>query len=55
MADAVRPIVGWIDDPPAAPLSAIDRGRPVAMSLRTLDPGDAARLAAYTEGLLRDR
>ncbi|GAT66016.1 short-chain dehydrogenase [Planomonospora sphaerica] len=55
VADAVRPIVGWIDRPPADPLSAIDRGKPVDPSLRTLDPGDAARLAAYTEELLRGR
>ncbi|MFI6507233.1 SDR family NAD(P)-dependent oxidoreductase [Streptosporangium sp. NPDC050855] len=55
VADAVRPIVGWIDEPPADALSAVDRGRPVDRSLRTLDPGDAARLAAYTEDLLRGR
>ncbi|MBW8481914.1 SDR family NAD(P)-dependent oxidoreductase [Actinomadura sp. PM05-2] len=53
--EAVRPIVGWIDEPPAAPLAAFDRGEPVELSLKTLDPGDAARLADYTEGLLRER
>ncbi|GAA3124246.1 hypothetical protein GCM10010466_13940 [Planomonospora alba] len=53
--EAVRPIVGWIDEPPGDPLTAVDRGRPVDRSLRTLDPGEAARLAAYTERLLRDR
>ena len=55
VADSVRPINDWIDHPPARPLSAIDRGKPVDPSLKTLDPGDAARLAAYTESLLRDR
>ncbi|MFF3440572.1 SDR family NAD(P)-dependent oxidoreductase [Streptosporangium sp. NPDC002721] len=53
VADAVRPIVGWIDHPPTDPLSAIDRGRTVDRSLRTLDPDDAVRLVAYTEDRLR--
>ncbi|MGX2992965.1 SDR family NAD(P)-dependent oxidoreductase [Streptomyces sp. JNUCC 64] len=53
VAEAVRPVVEWIDRPPAEELSAVDRGRPVPRSLRTLDPGDAARLADYTEELLR--
>ncbi|MEV4896157.1 SDR family NAD(P)-dependent oxidoreductase [Nonomuraea sp. NPDC055795] len=51
--DAVRPIVGWIDQPPSAALSAFDRGREVDLSLKTLDPAAAARLAAYTEKLLQ--
>ncbi|WP_149261300.1 SDR family NAD(P)-dependent oxidoreductase [Actinomadura sp. K4S16] len=55
VADAVRPIVEWIDQPPESALSAIDRGKPVDMSLKTLDPDDAARLAAYTRDLLRSR
>ncbi|MEU8341940.1 SDR family NAD(P)-dependent oxidoreductase [Spirillospora sp. NPDC048832] len=55
VADAVRPIVEWIDRPPGAPLSAIDRGKPVDLALKTLNPADAARLAAYTEDLLRSR
>lgn len=53
VADAVRPIVEWIDNPPTEPLSAIDRGKAVDKSLKTLDPGDAARLVAYTEDRLR--
>lgn len=53
VADAVRPIVEWIGEPPADPLSAIDRGRPVEKSLKTLDPDDAAHLMTYTENLLR--
>ncbi|MER6174291.1 SDR family NAD(P)-dependent oxidoreductase [Streptosporangium sp. NPDC001681] len=55
VADAVQPIVQWIDRPPADPLCAIDRGKPVEKSLKTLDPDAAARLAAYTESLLRGR
>ncbi|WP_085067096.1 SDR family NAD(P)-dependent oxidoreductase [Catenuloplanes japonicus] len=50
--DSVRPIVDWVDHPPAAKLTAIDRGRPVPPTLRTLDPADAARLRAYTERLV---
>ncbi|WP_052850513.1 SDR family NAD(P)-dependent oxidoreductase [Streptomyces avicenniae] len=52
VADAVRPIDGWINEPPTEPLTAVDRGKPVPPTLRTLDPGDADRLAAYTEDLL---
>ncbi|MFF5262068.1 SDR family NAD(P)-dependent oxidoreductase [Actinomadura viridis] len=55
VADAVRPIVEWIDRPPARALSAIDRGRPVDLSLKTMNPDNAARLAAYTQDLLRSR
>ncbi|MGP4113353.1 SDR family NAD(P)-dependent oxidoreductase [Streptomyces sp. 4N509B] len=55
VAEAVRPIVDWIDHPPPEPLTAVDRGSRLDLSLRTLDPDDAARLATYTEGLLRDR
>ncbi|MFB9909681.1 SDR family NAD(P)-dependent oxidoreductase [Allokutzneria oryzae] len=51
--EAVRPIVEWIDIPPGAPLTAVDRGKPVPLSLKTLDPDDAARLAAYTQTLVR--
>ncbi|XVQ11876.1 SDR family NAD(P)-dependent oxidoreductase [Spirillospora sp. CA-255316] len=53
VADSVRPIVEWIDRPPAEPLYAVDRGKPVDPSLKTLDPDAAARLAAYTEKLLQ--
>ncbi|MFE2044409.1 SDR family NAD(P)-dependent oxidoreductase [Streptomyces sp. NPDC059477] len=55
VADAVRPVVQWIDRPPAAPLTAIDQGRPVDRTLKTLDPEAATRLAAYTEDLLLAR
>ena len=52
VAESARPIVEWIDAPPAAGLTAIDRGKPVDPSLKTLDPGDADRLADLTEALL---
>lgn len=50
--DAVRPLHDWIDNPPGAPLTAIDRGRILPLSLETLDPANARRLAAKTEELL---
>ncbi|MGW0433450.1 SDR family NAD(P)-dependent oxidoreductase [Micromonospora sp. NPDC003197] len=49
---SIRPIVEFIDHPPRAALTAIDRGKPVNPSLKTLDPGDADRLATLTEQLL---
>ncbi len=52
VADAARPVADWIDRPPEEPLTAVDRGKQVPLSLRTLDPGDAARLADRTEELL---
>ncbi|MCP3802042.1 SDR family NAD(P)-dependent oxidoreductase [Allokutzneria sp. A3M-2-11 16] len=52
VAESVRPVVEWIDRPPAAPLTAVDRGRPVDPALRTLDSADAKRLAKYTETLV---
>jgi hypothetical protein len=50
--DAVRPIHDFIDHPPAAPLTAVDRGRKLSPDLPTLRPADARRLADATEGLL---
>jgi hypothetical protein len=49
---SIVPILEWIDQPPTEPLTAIDRGKPVDLSLKTLDPGAARRLATYTENLL---
>jgi NAD(P)-dependent dehydrogenase (short-subunit alcohol dehydrogenase family) len=49
---SVAPILDWIDHPPTDRLTAVDRGRTVDLSLRTLDPTDAARLLAYTRTLL---
>ncbi|GAB3467799.1 SDR family NAD(P)-dependent oxidoreductase [Actinophytocola sediminis] len=49
---SVAPILDWIEHPPAAALTAVDRGRPVEKSLKTLDPDAASRLMAYTEKLL---
>ena len=36
---SVRPVVDWIDTPPAAPLTAVDRGRSLPLDLPTLDSG----------------
>ncbi|CAM3796272.1 SDR family NAD(P)-dependent oxidoreductase [Kibdelosporangium persicum] len=51
VAQSVQPVVDWISKPPAEPLTARDREKPVPLSLRTLSPDDAARLAARTSGL----
>ncbi|TCP57483.1 NAD(P)-dependent dehydrogenase (short-subunit alcohol dehydrogenase family) [Tamaricihabitans halophyticus] len=53
VASAVEPIHGFIDNPPEQPLTAIDRGKHVDPSLRTLDPAAADRLATVTEELLK--
>ncbi|MHA7985589.1 SDR family NAD(P)-dependent oxidoreductase [Rathayibacter sp. CAU 1779] len=53
IADSIAPIHRFIDDPPAAPLTAVDRGRPVPLDLETLDPSNARRLADVTRDLLR--
>ncbi|QIS15016.1 SDR family NAD(P)-dependent oxidoreductase [Nocardia arthritidis] len=50
--ESVRPINDFIDNPPAAPLTAIDRGRILDLSLPTLDPRNARRLASLTKDLL---
>lgn len=50
--DAIRPIHDWIDNPPEAPLTAVDRGTILPLSLKTLNPANARRLAAKTEELL---
>lgn len=52
VAESVEPIHGFIDAPPAAALTAIDRGRPLPLSLPTLDPQSAGRLMRVTETLL---
>jgi NAD(P)-dependent dehydrogenase (short-subunit alcohol dehydrogenase family) len=49
---SVAPVHDFIDRPPSAPLTAIDRGRPVPPGLPTLDPADASRLARVTSALL---
>ncbi|GAB3647097.1 hypothetical protein GCM10028833_10340 [Glycomyces tarimensis] len=49
---SIAPIHGFIDNPPSAPLTAIDRGKPVPLGLETLDPANAERFAAMTKTLL---
>lgn len=49
---SVAPILDWIGDPPTEQLTAVDRGKPVDLALKTLDAGDARRLMAYTASLL---
>ncbi|MFJ6167867.1 SDR family NAD(P)-dependent oxidoreductase [Micromonospora orduensis] len=54
VADAVAPIHQFLDTPPAAPVTAIDRGRLLPPSFPTLDPRDAERLMDLTEKLLNE-
>jgi len=49
---SVAPIHDFIDNPPTTPLTAIDRGTPVSLTLPTLDPTDAVRLAEATAALI---
>lgn len=49
---SIAPIVGWIDHPPTAPLTANDRGRPVPLTIPTLDSAAARRLSTVTAELL---
>lgn len=50
---SAAPVHGFIDTPPDAPLTAIDRGRSLPLSLETLDPANADRLAEATRSLLQ--
>lgn len=50
---AIAPIHDFIDHPPAAPLTAIDRGNPVPLTNPAFDPANAQRLMEVTEELLQ--
>jgi NAD(P)-dependent dehydrogenase (short-subunit alcohol dehydrogenase family) len=52
VADAVAPIHRFLDAPPAAPLTAVDRKKELPASFPTLDPQNAERLMDLTEKLL---
>ena len=49
---SIAPIHEFIDNPPTAALTAIDRGKEVPHTLKTLNPADAERLAGATRSLL---
>ena len=49
---AIAPVHDFLDSPPTVPLTAVDRGKPVPLDLKTLDPGAARRLADATEQIL---
>ncbi|MDA2804805.1 SDR family NAD(P)-dependent oxidoreductase [Nocardiopsis suaedae] len=53
--EAAAPVVAAVDDPPARSLTAVDRGRPVDLSLSTFDPAKARRLAEATRDLVLAR
>ncbi|MEV4629856.1 SDR family NAD(P)-dependent oxidoreductase [Micromonospora sp. NPDC049523] len=52
VVDAVAPIHQFLDAPPAAPVTAVDREKALPPSFSTLDPHDAERLMDLTEKLL---
>lgn len=52
---AVAPIHGFLDHPPDAPLTAVDRTKTLPLDFPTLDPARADRLLDVTEQLLRRR
>lgn len=52
IADAIAPIHRFLDQPPTAPLTAVDRGKSLPSDFPTLDPGNAERLMELTEKLL---
>jgi NAD(P)-dependent dehydrogenase (short-subunit alcohol dehydrogenase family) len=52
---AIDPIHDFLDNPPHQPLTAIDRGKPVDPSLKTLNRADAHRLTTITDELLVGR
>jgi NAD(P)-dependent dehydrogenase (short-subunit alcohol dehydrogenase family) len=49
---AIAPVHAFLDSPPTVPLTAVDRGKPVPLDLKTLDPAAARRLADATERIL---
>ncbi|APE33572.1 short-chain dehydrogenase [Nocardia mangyaensis] len=51
---AIMPVHDFIEAPPTQPLTAIDRGKPVPLDLKTLDPDAARRLADVTACLIND-
>ncbi|WBB71898.1 SDR family NAD(P)-dependent oxidoreductase [Micromonospora sp. WMMD1128] len=55
VAEAVAPIHRFLDAPPTAPLTAVDRNRQLPLSFPTLDPRDADRLMDLTEELTAHR
>nr|WP_147917518.1 SDR family NAD(P)-dependent oxidoreductase [Ruania zhangjianzhongii] len=52
VARAIAPVHEFIDSPPAAALTANDRGTQLPLTLTTLDPASAARLAKVTRSLV---
>ncbi len=52
---SIQPLHGFVDNPPAAPLTAVDRGKQLSLSLPTLDSDNARRLAKLTVELLSAR
>jgi NAD(P)-dependent dehydrogenase (short-subunit alcohol dehydrogenase family) len=52
VARSVAHLLGYVDAPPSAPLTARDRDRLLPLTLPTLDPDDARRLGELTDVIL---
>ncbi len=52
IAESIAPIQDFIDTRPTAPLTAVDRRKPVPLTLETLNSADAERLATTTRTIL---
>lgn len=52
---AIVPMVAAIDNPPSAPLTADNQGKPVDLSTKTFDPDTARRLSEVTRQLVLSR
>lgn len=52
---AARRLHALLDDPPAAPLTALRRGRPVDLSSPEFDRADAARLYGVLDAMAREQ
>lgn len=52
---SVAPIHGFIDSPPTAPLTAVDRGKALPLDFETLSPEAARRLDRVTRELVDAR
>lgn len=55
VSTAIVPMVEAIDNPPSAPLTANNQGKPVDLTIKTFDPETARRLSKVTRELVVSR
>jgi NAD(P)-dependent dehydrogenase (short-subunit alcohol dehydrogenase family) len=53
--ETIRPIIGLLDNPPEAPLSAFRQGKAISLDQPTFDKENAQKLFALTEAMLREQ